>query len=46
MAGCSRTKMQKLCVEDQNDELSIPNQEPGLILYHGVGFFGAFPRDL
>ena len=24
----------------QNDELSIPNQDPGINLYLGVGFFG------
>lgn len=41
MAGCSRTKIEKLCIGDQNDELSILNKDPRLNLYHGVGFFGA-----
>ena len=27
-----------LCIVDRYDELSIPNRESGLILYHGVGF--------
>ena len=39
-------EMRMLCIGDQIDELSIPNQDAGEILYHGVGFFGAFRRDL
>ena len=38
MAGFSHTKMRMLCVVDRYDELSIPNQDSGLDLYHGVGF--------
>ena len=38
MADFSHTKMRMLCVVDRYDELSIPNQDSGLDLYHGVGF--------
>ena len=33
----SHTQMRMLCIEDRYDALSIPNQDSGLILYHGVG---------
>ena len=31
-------QIRMLCVVDRYDELSIPNQDSGLDLYHGVGF--------
>ena len=33
----SHTQMPMLCIVDRYDEVSIPNQDSGLILYHGVG---------
>lgn len=38
MAEFSHAQMRILCIVDRYDELSIPNQDAGLNLYHGVGF--------
>lgn len=45
MAGFSHTQMLMLCIVDRYDELSIPNRESGLIIYHGVGFL-RFSQDI
>ena len=38
MGEPSHTQMRMLCIVDRYDELSIPNQDSGLDLYHGVSF--------